>query len=725
MRFQDPPPREQLASELRIHLLGGFLVKRGGLPVPDVAWQRPTARSLVKLLALAPGRTLHREHAIDLLWPDLDLDAGLNSFGKALYQARHAIQHDLARGPQSRFPHLSNNILSLDPAVWVDVDEFSRLAASALADPSISKLQAALDAGAGKLLPENRYAEWAESVRDTLADISVRLTLTLAEQLGQSGEIGRAVTTLQVALQRDPASEEVHRAVMRALAATGNRQGVLRQYQRCAEMLRQELDVEPDEETQALYNSVREHQTAAPLKRAPLPPLPLPVGVKDTLATTLVGREHALHFLMEALDRAGNGEGDTILIGGEAGVGKTRIAAETARAAQTQGALVLWGAGYDQKGMLPYGAVVDAIEEHLRGLPEVQCESLATRFPELGAVIPSVSGHILAEPPLNRTRLFGAIVRLLDDLTGSHHLLLALDDLQSVDAESFGLLHHLVRTAVTRRWLIVGAYREEDAQPDGEFQRFAISTTRQGLCRRIDLRRLDRADADQLIRTLLPPGEADADLLKSIYAQSLGNPLYIQELLREMRDRGALVLRDGSWRVTETSRRVPRQIRDLVEAHVHRMDTATQRVLALAAAIGMESPSVVLQRVADQIGLDPDARLDALERTLQSRILEERPDGYAFRHPLFRETLYERLSRPRRARLHAVVAVAIDAEQPDNVEALALHWAEAEDHGRACSYLKQAGDRAAALHAAAAAIRSYDDALHHAVSLQNERDVTR
>ncbi len=85
MRVQDPPPRELLASELRIHLLGGFLVKRGGLPVPDVAWQRPTARSLVKLLALAPVRTLHREHAIDPLWPDLDLDAGLNSFGKALY----------------------------------------------------------------------------------------------------------------------------------------------------------------------------------------------------------------------------------------------------------------------------------------------------------------------------------------------------------------------------------------------------------------------------------------------------------------------------------------------------------------------------------------------------------------------------------------------------------------------------------------------------------------
>lgn len=94
----------------------------------------------------------------------------------------------------------------------MDVDEFSRLAASALADPSISKLQAALDAGAGGLLPENRYAEWAESVRDTLTDVSGRLTLALAEQLGQSGEIGRAATTLQVALQRDPASEEVHRA---------------------------------------------------------------------------------------------------------------------------------------------------------------------------------------------------------------------------------------------------------------------------------------------------------------------------------------------------------------------------------------------------------------------------------------------------------------------------------------------------------------------------------
>ena len=706
---------------LRVFLLGGFRVEQGGREPPAAAWgHRGSARALVKLLALAPGQRLHREQLVDTLWPDADPDSARNSFAKALHAARHALEPTLPHRGSSAYLRLTDDMLGLDPHhTWVDVDHFERLTRAALPAGDVAAFEHAIDAYGGELLPEDRYAAWAMARRETLAAYYLQALLGLAGLHERRGDDNAALERLRQALQQDPAREETHRALMRLYARGGDRRQALRQYELCRVALREELAVEPDVATERLHRdilaSARAAQADANQERAVEPdaaaPLPLPPPLRRAPSTPLVGRERVLEILREGLVNATAGRGGVTLVGGEAGVGKTRLVMEAAREAYRGGALILWGASYEREGVMPYGPFVEALEDYARGRTPEERAALAAAYPELGHLLPSLARESApAATPGGgegeRAQLFAAIARLLDDLATPRPLVLALDDLHAADVASLQLLHYLARAASERRWLIVGTYRDEDVAAASPWGQLCATLMRDELCRRVDLRHLAHPDCDAFVRALLPGGVEPA-LLERLYALSLGNPLFVQELVRLLREQGLLTLVDGSWQAPSGDVGAPRGVRDLVEARVQGLGDDVRRTLTLAAVIGMDCAFALLSTAGD---LAEEPLLDALDRALEARILDEREDGYAFRHPLFRTALYERLSRTRRARLHGTVARAMEAQRPDDVEALAYHCTQSGDTERASAYLELAGDRARAVYANETAATRYGEA---------------
>jgi predicted ATPase len=351
-----------------------------------------------------------------------------------------------------------------------------------------------------------------------------------------------------------------------------------------------------------------------------------------------------------------------IVVTGEAGVGKTRLVKDLASEARRHGAAVLSGGSGAHDNHLAYGPFAVALEGYVASRPDAERSDLAQRFPPLVHFVPSLGIGSEIQPLTDRSAdelyVAPAIVRLLTDLARVQPVLLVLGDLHDLHPSSLDLLEYLAQLATQRRWLIVGTRREEGLEGGAELSRMVDTTEREGLCLQVELQPLDRSDCAQLVRALLPGGCVDDAFVGHVYARSLGNPLFVEELVSEMRARGELILTKGLWRaVTSLGAWVPARVRALVALRVAPMEQSVRRVLALAAANGMEISLSDLRTggAALHPPVSDVALFNALDRALAIRILEERDDSYAFRHPLVRSALYEDLSKHRRDELHAAL----------------------------------------------------------------------
>jgi predicted ATPase len=265
-----------------------------------------------------------------------------------------------------------------------------------------------------------------------------------------------------------------------------------------------------------------------------------------------------------------------------------------------------------------------------------------------------------ADAPDHHLDFSSAIVRLLADLAREQPVLFILGDLHEADSLSLDLLSYLAQLAAGRPWLLAGAVREEEMERGSRLQRMLEATTRAGVCLKIDLPCLGREDCDQLVRALLPSGAVSGKLLEQIYARSRGNPLFVEELVREMDECAELIPARGSLHDLAWVRaRVPARVRSLLEVRLSSLDDTLRRMLALAAAAHATEFSLSelgTWAAAIEPPIADAALLDALDRALQLGFLEERESGYAFRHPLVRSALYEGLPRHRRAQIHAALA---------------------------------------------------------------------
>ncbi|MEH0938021.1 ATP-binding protein [Micromonospora psammae] len=395
------------------------------------------------------------------------------------------------------------------------------------------------------------------------------------------------------------------------------------------------------------------------------------------VSTVLVGRRRELVALRDALARARTGEPTTVLVGGEAGVGKTRLLEEFGRSATDAGARLLVGQCLElgEVGLpfAPFAAALRAVlrrdgaevfagyeAEFARLLPEL------ARGP-LGGTAPAVAPG--SDAP--RGYLFDLVAELFHRLAAVQPLMLVIEDLHWADRSTRDLIGLLVRGARTARLLLVCTYRTDELHRGHPLRPFLAELDRARGVERIELGRLDRDGTGAILADLLGT-EPAARAVDDIHERTQGNPFFVEELAAAGDPIGCAAL--------------PETLRDLLLARVERLPEAAQRVLRIAAAGGTR---IAHQLLAEVAGL-PELELeDALRAAVAAQLAVADPDGdYEFRHALVREAVHDELLPGEHARLHARFAAAVEA-QPHLVAAgrapaeIAHHWYAAHDHPRA------------------------------------------
>ena len=654
---------------LHVRLLGGFRVERTDVGLTMLDWPRRSAKTLTKLLSVLPGHALHREQIIDILWPDVDTESALNSFGKALHAARHVLEPELPRRQDSAYLRLADSMLILNTKhVVVDADQFERLAEEAVCSGEIPAYQAALTAYGGELLPEDRYESWCSERRSVLVELHVRLLLGLAEILERRGAHNEAADRLRDALRQDPTREPVHRRLMRLYARMGTPDQAVRQFHICEDALRRELDLAPQPETVSLFDEILASRLSPP---------PRPEWIRDQADLRIsppgqtpnrrpfVGRERVLRCMCDQLTRSDEARVGMIAVSGEAGVGKTRLLEEFAIRSREQGAVTLCGARGAHANRFTCGPFAVALEDYAARLPEADRRELAREYPALARFAPSLGTGVL---PPTRPRdprdydvdLIPSIVRFLTNLARAKPVLLVLGDLHEADDVGLDLIRYLAHLAVRVPLLIAGALRDADVEIGAGLWRMIEAMTRDRLWLKIDLRCLSRRATDELVHAMLPGVHVSDGVIAEIYAQSRGNPLFVRELVDSLSSCEDLTAADGGsqgppWLAARLSART----RALTDMQLALMDKPLRAVLGLAAAAGGTEISLSQLR-AGAAALEPPLAVpvlfDALDRALRMRLLEEREEGYAFRHPVVRVALYDCLPRHRRDEFRAALA---------------------------------------------------------------------
>ncbi|MDI1446327.1 serine/threonine-protein kinase [Polyangium sp. 6x1] len=466
---------------------------------------------------------------------------------------------------------------------------------------------------------------------------------------------------------------------------------------------------------------------------------------------SFIGRHDVVWKLQAHLGVARSGEGQSVFIGGESGIGKTRLVAQLAGLALRAGFSVVTGEcvafgahGAGAAPLHPFRPLLLAIADHCRRAgPGETARILGERAALLAAYEPALAvlarASTTPEPlsalpsPAARQRVVASLTETLLAHAETEPILLAIDDLQWADELSLRFLRDLVFTPLAgRRLLVVGTYRTDE-----------VSDALAGIlaaprASRIELGALDPASTRQVARDMLALPEMPRAFLDFVVDASDGNPFFVAEHLRAALSEG-LVYRDagGIFRVATRGQdpsavraalRLPRSLAGVIERHLAGLPAPSRKLAQLSATLGREVDEEVLRRAADL----PEATLmDALGRLRRAYVLEDGGGGrLRFLHEKLRERAYAELPEDERRRAHARVGRALEEifpgeQQVDHVEALAYHYGESGEFEKAAHYAEEAAAKAARAYALDDARRRYGDALALLEKLPQTEDVSR
>ncbi len=435
-----------------------------------------------------------------------------------------------------------------------------------------------------------------------------------------------------------------------------------------------------------------------------------------------VGRDDELADLRRALEAADGGHGSLVMIGGEPGVGKTRLAEETAAFARRRGMLVFTGRCSDMEGAPPYLPFVEILEAVARFVPLDALRAalgetagdVARVVPELRRLLPDLPPAADLPPEQERRYLLNAVRDVLARSARMHALVLILDDLHWADEPSLLLLEHLAELLPELPCLVVGTYRDVELEVARPLARTLESLLRRKLAARVSLHRL----SEDAVRELLAAhaGQHPPEgLVKVVFAETEGNPFFVEEVFRHLAEEGRLFDESGRFRtdleISEVD--VPEGVRLVIGRRLDRLSEAAREALTAGAVLGRVFPFALLATVAER---ENEELLDAIDEAERAKLLAPaghgRDERYAFSHELVRQTLLAGVTSARRRRLHLRAAEAIEAahgESPEHAADVAHHLLTAgatADPARTVRWLRMAGERA--LEAAA-----FEDAARH------------
>jgi ABC-type oligopeptide transport system substrate-binding subunit/DNA-binding SARP family transcriptional activator len=699
---------------LRVFLLGELELRCGGDPLPKPPTQK--SQSLFAYLAFHRQRPQPREHLAGMFWGDRPERKARRSLTTALWHIRRCL-------PEPGYLLSDPQTAQFDPRaeLWLDVDEFEALAG--LQD--LASLQSAAGLYRGDFL-ESFYDDWVLTLRyrlDTLfGDVLTRL---MAGQEA-AGEHHAALATARRLLDHDPLREDAHRLAMRAFCRLGQRAAALEQYRRCQEVVQEELNARPMVETTELYRAILEgrFEIGVAEEAMPAPAVedrPFPATGYDPLEATalppLVGREQEMAVLQDCYAEAGQGREGLVLVSGEAGVGKTRLAGEFVRQLRWQGACVLSGRCYEFERFLPYQPVAEALGGVVPAMTRPELEAhpawvlveVARLVPELLEKVPGLDAAPALRSEEERLRLFEGLARFLAHLSTQGRLLLILEDLHWATESTLQLVHYLARHLAAHPILLLATFRPEAVGHRHPLQALQQGLERGGLLVPLHLDPLSLPAVEALVAEMSSAGAATAPLARRLYAETEGNPFFLMELVRALFERQRLVLEEGRWqgdyaRISRADLPLPAGVSETIRARVRWLDDEVQEVLPLAAVLGREfdfEPLDALWRRGEE------ATLEALDVLLRRRLIGEGTGAlgrdYAFTHHKIQEVIYADLPLRHRQRLHAQAGLTMERlygpQANDLAAELAFHFQEGAAHdrqlrGKAIQYLLQAGDQA-------------------------------
>jgi DNA-binding SARP family transcriptional activator/tetratricopeptide (TPR) repeat protein len=607
------------------------------------------ALAIVALVA-AEGRPFARDELAAMFWPEADDEAARGALRRTLSSLRAAV------GDSGLV--IERTQVALKPAdSSVDLTELERLATSA----GLTDLDAAASLARGPFLAgfalrdSPAFDDWqatrAARVERTVGDLLDRLA---AARLA-GGDPGGAVEASRRRVALDPLDELGQRRLIELLGRAGDRAGAIRQYRELVALFDRELGVTPLGETTELYDAIREgssaHGPAPALAVREAAPGRTRVATLAPVVLPLVGREREL-LSIESAWRASANDGRVVVLEGEAGIGKTRLAETVAETLGANGGIVLGARGYPGESAIAYGPIAELLRAGLAtpgGATRLAALDERARL-EIGRLVDlpaplRAPGSAASHSPSARVRLLDAIASALSAFAaGPKPGLVWIDDLHFADDSTREAVAYLARRMSGRPILLLLAFRREDLTADGlgtveSLVRLPDTTS-------ISLRRLERDDIAAIVRAARPDDASDA-LIDAFAADSEGLPLHLVAALASAEPPGSAV---------------PRGVQALLRGRIATVDEMSLQILSAAAVIGR---SFDLATVREASGRSEEETVDAIEALMRRGIVREVPVElgpsvrYDFSHGGMREVVYEATSRARRRLLHRRTADAL------------------------------------------------------------------
>jgi predicted ATPase len=732
---------------LKIFLLGTPRLELDGAVVE---FDTRKAEALLAYLAVT-NEPVRRDTLALLLWPDYDTSNGRAALRRTLSALR--------KGIGGEFLEISYETIGLaqNGAIWVDAFQFHQQLEHVRAHrhPAGSSCAGCLEAlgqaaalyrgdfliGFG-LRDSANFDDWqffqADQLRQELSWVLEQLTLAHAGQ----ADYESAITSARRWLSLDPLREDAHRQLMHLFAWSGQRNAALRQYRECVRILQQEIGVPPMEETSRLYQQILERKLDTPpqpvtqpgslVENAPdLPRVqaeaaaqpPVSAAALSDFTCPLIGRASEWQTLV-LCHAAAQQDGWLVLLEGEAGIGKTRLAEDFLLHARLLGGRVFQARSYEGEANLAYGPFIEGLSlllkdeqavERLSRLPAHWLSEAARLLPDIASLFPALPEPAPLDSPGAQSRFFESIRRVLVQLlSGPLPGVLMIDDLHWLDSASLELLTYIARRLEHCALLLLLTWRGRQSENSTQILQVLAEAQRQKRGTRLLLEPWGEAEVVELIRSW--PGDAQSlgeHFSQRLYRESEGLPLYTISFLR------SYLQTAGSQPAGPPE--LPADMRNVWLAQVSALDEISQQLLSTAAVIGHSFDFTVLKEASGRSELEA---LNGLERLLQVRLIRECnrqvqacESSYDFTHEKLRQMVYHEISLARKQLIHRRVAEALLNSARSRKEGgklasqVAYHYQQAGQSSQAAEFFKQAGEQARSLFANVAALAHFESAL--------------
>jgi DNA-binding SARP family transcriptional activator len=746
-------------APLRIALFGALTVQIGDRTLPDSVWRSRQEQRLLAILAATRGRVIAAGRLCEWLWPDSDSASASVNLRSAISNLRRVLEPEADRASRRYILTRSGGYAwNRESGAWIDVDEFLTLTeplaggqTTGSMEQGEADLERAITLYRGDFLEDEQELAWAAMERERLRARYLDALRRVAEiKLDRSDPMAAAALAGR-GIAIAPLAEPLWRILMLAQARSGDTAGALQSYERYRHLLDHELGAAPSPQTQALHMAIlrgdpgsyasaavsSSHENRHDRQR--IEPRSSHVGQRSlgSAATPIVGRQEELALLRRWLADLDRRSGGMVTIVGEAGIGKTRLIAETLRTAADRGAFTLELRATPLDQGLPFAAVGEMLrpllrnipDHRLRQLPQFALAQIADLFPVLRERLPDLPELPDVPPEERRNRQIDGLCELALALARTLPLVVALDDAQWADDATLATVGRLARQASSRALLLILAYRADELSDNPALHNLLRTLGRDMILRPLVLGRLDASAVAELLAGLagVETGRV-AHLAPQLVASTGGNPLALMVTVQALLEsRGApslaALLPDLEAGMPFPDPTEAPQMRELVRARFDRLPTHARDLAEHLALISRPASLDLIERLG---GVDA---LEAAQILIERQILVEDDDTHlAFNHDLVRSIIAATLSAPQRRRLHhriGAAMAALEGHRPERAAEITYHFRQA---GRSADrdvlrYAIDAGDYARRAFGYRHALQHYDAAIEAGERLGAEAPV--